>query len=116
MASKNFSWNSSLGLLQLRRVAGPEPLVDLQQGALVVGRRVLLERLEDQRVLGVLQDARSSPRSASARTCAEVLEIVGAALDQDLAGLRVDDVAAGDPAFELGGGLGVAGRRSSSVS
>ena len=32
-----------------------------------------------------------------------------AALDQDLAGVRVDDVAAGDPAFELGGGLGVAG-------
>ena len=32
-----------------------------------------------------------------------------AALDQDLAGVRVDDVAAGDPPFELGGRLGVAG-------
>ena len=31
-----------------------------------------------------------------------------AALDQDLAGVRIDDVAAGDPAFELGGGLGSA--------
>ena len=31
----------------------------------------------------------------------------GAAVDQDLAGVRVDDVAAGDPALELGGRLGV---------
>ena len=44
------------GLLELRRVAGPEPLVDPQQRALVVGGRVFLERLEDQRVARVLQD------------------------------------------------------------
>ena len=44
------------GLLELRRVAGPEPLVDPQQRALVVGGRVFLERLEDERVLGLLQD------------------------------------------------------------
>ena len=44
------------GLLQLGRVARPEPLVDPQQGALVVRGRVFLERLEDQQILGILED------------------------------------------------------------
>ena len=44
------------GLLELRRVARPEPLIDLEQGALVIGGRVFLERLEDQEILGVLED------------------------------------------------------------
>ena len=39
-----------LGLLELRRVAGPQPLVDLQQRLLVRVGRVVLERVEDERI------------------------------------------------------------------
>ena len=74
----------------------------------MVGRRVFLERLEDQRVLGVDEDG-MSPRCGVGQDLRRGLRDGRAALDQDLAGVGVDDVAAGDPAFELGGGLGVAG-------
>ena len=96
------------GLLQLRRVAGAEPLVDPQQGALVVEGRVVLERLEDQGVLGVLEDLDRAERGVG-EDLRRGLGDRGARLDQDLARGRVDDVAAGDPPLQLRGGLGAVG-------
>ena len=95
------------GLLELRRVARPQPLVDPQQRALVVGGRVFLERLEDQRVAGLLEDRDLAEVAGVGQDLRRGLGDRGAAVDQDLAGGRVDDVAAGDPALELGGRLGV---------
>ena len=88
------------GLLQLRRVARPEPLIDPEQGALVVGGRVFLERLEDQ--IGSLASLRTSIGAdlGVGQDLGLGLGDRRGALDQDLAGVRVDDVAAGDPAFE----------------
>ena len=40
-----------LGLLQLRRIAGTQPLVNLQQRFLVRRRRIVVERGDDQRIL-----------------------------------------------------------------
>jgi hypothetical protein len=79
-------------LLDVRRVAGPEPRVDLEQRLLVAARVVLGERVEDHRVvLGVLDDVDGLQRAAEQR-----LEGLGrdhrAAREQDLAGARVDDV------------------------
>ena len=95
------------GLLQLRRVARPQPLVDLQQRTLVVGGRVFLERLEDQRVARLLEDADRAQVAGVGQDLRRGLGDRRAAVDEDLAGGRVDDVAAGDAALELGGRLGV---------
>ena len=43
-------------LLQLRRIARPQPLVDPEQSTLVIGGRVFLQRLENKRILGLLED------------------------------------------------------------
>ena len=95
------------GLLQLRRVARPQPLVDPQQRALVVGGRVFLERLEDQRVARFLEDRDRAEVAGVGQDLRRGLGDGGAAIDQDLAGGRVDDIAAGDPTLEQGGRLGI---------
>ncbi len=94
------------GLLQLRGVARPQPLVDPQQRAFVVGGRVFLERLQDQRVAGILQDLDHAQVAGVGQHLRRGLGNRRAAVDQDLAGIGIDDVAAGDPALELGGRLG----------
>ena len=94
-----------LGLFQLRRIAGPQPLVDPQQGLFVAGRGVVGQ--------GV-QAAAGFFGSAITSTCfrPEVQIVLGgvlgdllAALDDDFAGPgavgRIDDVADGQLALDL---------------
>ena len=95
------------GLLELGRIARPQPLVDSQQCALVVGRRVFLERLEDQLIAGVLEHGDRAEIAGVGQHLGQSLGDCRAAVDQDLAGGRIDDVAAGDPALELRGRLGI---------
>ena len=73
----------------------------------MVGGRVFLKRLEDQRVAGFLEDEDLPQRAGVGQDLRLGLGDRRAAVDQDLAGRRVDDVAAGDPALELGGRLGI---------
>ena len=73
----------------------------------MVGGRIFLQRLEDERVAVFLEDHDLPQRAGVGEDLRLGLGDGGPAVDQDLAGLRVDDVAAGDPAFELGGRLGV---------
>ena len=73
----------------------------------MVGGRIFLQRLEDQGVAGIIQDQDLAQVAGVGQDLRRSLGNRRAALDQDLAGIRVDDVAAGDAALELGGRLGI---------
>src|SRR5262249_18998951 len=82
------------GLLQLRRVAGPQALVDLQQRLLVRVGRVLPERRQDERVL--VPDQRRHRLDRAGEDSVEcLLSELLARVKEDLAVLGVDDVADG---------------------
>ncbi len=99
-----------LGLLQLRRVARAQSLVDPQQRFLVARGRVVGQAIEDQRRLGGghhfdLGHAGGADRLGS------VLGDLLARLDNDLAGPlaahRIDDVVHGDLAHDFRGAAAV---------
>ena len=73
----------------------------------MVGGRVFLKRLEDQRVARILEDPDRAQVAGVGQDLRRGLGDRRAAVDQDLAGGRVDDVAAGDAPLELGGRLGI---------
>ncbi len=104
---EEFFMEQLTGFFELGGVAGAEPLIDPQEGAFVVGGGVFLERLEDQRVARVLEDEDFTERAGVGQDLRLGLGDGGAAVDQDLAGIGVDDISAGDPALELGGRLGI---------
>ena len=95
------------GLFQLRGIARPQPLVDPQESTLVIGGRVFLKRLENQRVARILEDADRAQIAGVGQHLRMGLGDRRAAVDQDLAGGGVDDIAAGDAPLELGGRLGI---------
>ena len=95
------------GFLELGRIARPEPLVDSQQCALVIARGVILERLEDQLIAGVLEHGDGTEIACVGQHLGQSLRDCRATLDQNLAGGRIDDVAAGDPALQLRRRLGI---------
>ncbi len=89
------------GLLQLRGVARPEALVDLEEGLLVRVGRVLVEGGEDEGVLHLDEHGHFLDRGGEDDV--ELLLGEGlAAIEVDLARFRIDDVADGDAAQELG--------------
>src|SRR6185437_8694598 len=92
--------------LQLRGIAGPQPLVDFQQRFFVAGRGVFLQAVENQRIFDVGHDFdRGQARGAD--QLSGVLGDLLSGFEDDLAGLvvvgRVHDVADGDLAFDLSG-------------
>ncbi len=95
-----------LGLLQLRRIAGAEPLVNPQQRLLVAGCRVVGQRVEQQLVPLVVHH-RDRLQSGRADLLGDVLGDLLAAFDDDFAGplavRRIDHVANGQLAFDLRG-------------
>ncbi len=95
------------GLLELGRIARPQPLVDAQKGALVVGRGIFLKRLEDELLARVLDHLDGAEVAGVGQNLGQGLGDGRAAVDEHLAGGRIDDVPAGDSPLELGRGLGV---------
>ena len=99
-----------LGLLQLRRVARPQPLVDPQQRLFVAGRGVLGQGVQQQGVLRVGHHL-DFLQARGADQLGGVLGDLLAALDEDFAGPRavgrIDDVADGQLALDLRGAAAV---------
>ena len=93
-----------LGLFQLRRIAGPQPLVDPQQGFLVAGRVVVVQGVQQQRALR-LGHHLDLLQAGGANLLGGVLRDLLRALDEDLAGPRavgrIDHVADGQLALDL---------------
>ena len=93
-----------LGLFQLRRIAGPQPLVDPQQGLLVAGRVVVVQGVQQQRALR-LGHHLDLLQAGGADLLGGVLRDLLRALDEDLAGPRavgrIDHVADGQLALDL---------------
>jgi hypothetical protein len=83
-----------LGLLQLRRITRPELLVDLEQGRLVRLGPVVLDRLQDDRVLGRGQGGHV-PEGGGDDPVHRVLGERLAGVDVHLPRLGVDDVVVG---------------------
>ncbi len=63
-------------LLDLRRVAGPKALVDLEQRFFVAVGRVFLQRVEDEEVLGVAKDLDIAKLIVDAKNLSKALDTV----------------------------------------
>ncbi len=94
-------------LLELGRIPRPQPLIDSQERALVVVRGVVLERLQDQLIAGVFEHGDGAEIAGVGQHLRQRFRDRRAAFRQDLAGGRIDDVAASDPPLEFGRGLGI---------